>query len=69
MKKQFSERKISNASQAGQYFYIVEWSEADKAFIARVAEFPSLAARGETQEEVLREIRDVVEFVLNDLKK
>ena len=38
-----------------------------RRLIARVAEFPSLAAHGETQEEALREIKDVVGFVLNDL--
>jgi predicted RNase H-like HicB family nuclease len=43
------------------------WSDEDDAFIARVAEFPSLAAHGETQEEALREIKNVVEFALKDL--
>jgi predicted RNase H-like HicB family nuclease len=50
-----------------QYLYSVGWSEEDEAFVARVAEFPSLAAHGETQEEALREIKTVVEFVLKDL--
>lgn len=52
-----------------QYLYSVGWSEEDKSFIARVAEFPSLAAHGNTQEEALREIKDVVRFVLEDLKE
>ena len=52
-----------------QYLYSVGWSEADEAFVARVAEFPSLAAHGDTQEEAMREIKDVVGFVLNDLKE
>lgn len=54
---------------AEHYLYSVGWSEADDAFIARVAEFPSLAAHGDTQEDALREIKDVVGFVLNDLKE
>jgi predicted RNase H-like HicB family nuclease len=52
-----------------QYLYSVGWSEEDKAFVSRVAEFPSLAAHGDTQEEALRELKDVVGFVLNDLKE
>ena len=52
-----------------QYLYSVGWSEEDEAFIARVAEFPSLAAHGDTQEEALSEIKDVVKFVLSDLKE
>lgn len=50
-----------------QYLYSVGWSEEDEAFIARVAEFPSLAAHGETQEEALSEIKNVVDFVIKDL--
>lgn len=50
-----------------QYLYNIGWSEEDEAFVARVAEFPSLAAHGETQEEALREIKDVVNFVIEDL--
>ena len=69
MKKQFSERKTSKPSQGEQYLYSIGWFEQDEVFVARVAEFPSLAAHGETQEEAMREIRDVVELVLNDLKE
>lgn len=51
-----------------EYLYSVAWSEEDEAFVARVAEFPSLAAHGDTQEEALGEIKKVVKFVLSDLK-
>ena len=50
-----------------EYSYSVSWSEADKLFIGRVIEFPSLAAHGSTQEKALHEIRTVVEYVLEDL--
>lgn len=53
--------------EADHYLYSVGWSEKDNAFVARVAEFPSLAAHGKTQEKALREIRLVVEEVVNDL--
>ena len=53
--------------RAEDYSYSVTWSEEDDAFIGRVVEFPSLAAHGGSQEKALREIRTVVEFVLEDL--
>ncbi len=55
--------------QVEQYLYSVGWSDEDNAFIARVAEFPSLAAHGDTQEVALGEIKNVVKFVISDLKK
>jgi predicted HicB family RNase H-like nuclease len=53
--------------RAEEYSYTVAWSEEDEAFIGKVAEFPSLAAHGRTQENALREVRTVVEAVLEDL--
>lgn len=66
-KKQVKKTKKDSLPKVEQYLYSVGWSEEDEAFVARVAEFPSLAAHGETQEEALREIKTVVEFVLKDL--
>lgn len=54
-------------TEAEQFRYSVAWSDEDDAFIGRVVEFPSLAAHGDTQEKTLREIRTVVELVLEDL--
>jgi predicted RNase H-like HicB family nuclease len=53
--------------QADEYHYTVGWSEEDRAFIGRVAEFESLAAHGRTLESALREIKSVVQAVLEDL--
>ncbi len=55
--------------KAEQYLYSVGWSEEDEAFVASVAEFPSLAAHGDTLEVALREIKSVVGLVLSDLQK
>lgn len=60
-------KSLKKEDLAKQYSYSVVWSEADKTFIGRVVEFPSLAAHDDTQEKALREIRTVVEFVLEDL--
>ena len=43
-----------------KYTYRVEWSEEDKAHIARCLEFPSLAAHGNTVNKALSEIEKVV---------
>jgi predicted HicB family RNase H-like nuclease len=50
-----------------KYAYTVSWSQVDEVFVARVAEFPLLAAHGDTQEEALGEIRFVVEDVIRDM--
>lgn len=50
-----------------EYTFNVAWSEDDKAFIGRVVEFPSLSAHGATLEKALKEIRNVVGYVLDDL--
>lgn len=68
-KKQVKKAKQTSLPKSEQYLYSVGWSDADEAFVARVAELPSLAAHGETQEEALREIKAVVECVLNDLNE
>jgi len=70
MNKKTSEKvKKENASKVEQYLYSVGWSEEDAAFVARVAEFPSLAAHGDTLENALGEIKNVVELVLRDLEE
>jgi predicted RNase H-like HicB family nuclease len=55
--------------EAEKYLYSVGWSDEDDAFIARVAEFPSLATHGATPESALAEARDLVGFVLTDLRQ
>ena len=50
-----------------EYQYSVAWSEEDQLYIGRVAEFPSLAAHGDSQVQALEEITRVVRFVLEDL--
>jgi predicted RNase H-like HicB family nuclease len=43
------------------------WSKEDKAFIARVKEFPSLEAHGESRGSSIRALKSVIASVLNDL--
>ena len=52
---------------AAQYTYEAMWSEEDRAYIARVREFPSLEARGDSRGSSLRALRRVVDAVVRDL--
>ncbi|MEW6737034.1 MAG: type II toxin-antitoxin system HicB family antitoxin [Acidobacteriota bacterium] len=52
-----------------QYRYTVSWSEENQDYLARVAEFPSLSAFGNSLEHALREIKQVVSLVLADLQE
>ena len=52
---------------AAQYTYEAMWSEEERVFIARVAEFPSLEARGDSRGSSLRALKGVVDTVLKDL--
>ncbi len=51
------------------YAYSVSWSAKDDVFIARVKEFPLLAAHGRSQEEALKEVKVAVEGVIEDLQE
>ena len=53
---------------AEKYTYRVAWSQEDDAFVARVAEWPSLAADGETMEAALAELRGVVAACIVDME-
>ena len=56
-------RRREPPHQADEYHYTVGWSEEDRAFVGRVAEFELLAAHGRTLEAALREIKAVVQVV------
>lgn len=49
------------------YAYRVLWSEEDQAYIATVAEFPSLSCVEESQAAAFFGIVSIVEDVLNDM--
>jgi predicted RNase H-like HicB family nuclease len=52
---------------ASQYTYEAMWSKEDRAFIARVKEFPSLEAHGDSRGSSIRALKSVIASVLNDL--
>lgn len=59
--------KSESTLSSRDYLFSIVWSDEDKAFVARVLEFPSLAAHGPTSEEALLEIRSTVDAVLDEL--
>lgn len=50
-----------------QYTYEAMWSPEEKVFVARVAEFPSLVAHGDSRGSSLRALRSVVDAVVKEL--
>lgn len=54
---------------ANKYTYRTYWSEDDGYYVARCLEFPSLTADGPTPEAAVKELSDLVDFCVNDMKK
>ena len=52
---------------AAHYTYEVMWSEEERTYIARVREFPSLEARGDSRGGALRALQSVVYAVAKEL--
>ena len=52
---------------AAQYTYEAMWSADARAFIARVREFPSLEAHGDSRGSSIRALRSVIATVVKDL--
>jgi len=50
-----------------QYTYEARWSEEDRAFIARVREFPSLEAHADSRGGSIRALKSVIATVVKDL--
>lgn len=52
---------------ADRYTYEAMWSEEERTYIARVKEFPSLEARGDSRGGALRALKSVVYAVAKEL--
>jgi predicted RNase H-like HicB family nuclease len=50
-----------------RYTFREAWSEDDQSFIAHCQEFPSLATHGQTAEEVLFQIKTVLDSILDEM--
>ena len=51
------------------YRYSIEWSPADREFVATVTEFPSLSWLAGTQLDALGGLKALIEGVMNDLRE
>jgi len=54
---------------AAQYTYEARWSEEERTYIARVREFPSLEARGDSRGAALRALKSVVYAVAKEMSE
>ncbi len=52
-----------------RYSYHVQWSEADDAYIAKSPEFPYLATDGQTPQEAIAELQEVIEASIEILQE
>jgi predicted HicB family RNase H-like nuclease len=59
--------QTADAFDVNHYLFSVGWSHPDQVYIARVAEFPSLAAHGESLESALQELKALLQDVILDL--
>jgi predicted RNase H-like HicB family nuclease/predicted DNA-binding protein len=51
-----------------QYAIKIQWSDEDEAYLASCMEFPSLMTHGESPEEAFKELRFILETVVEDMK-
>ena len=49
------------------YLYSCVWSDEDQVYVARVREFPSLSAHGDSKEAALDGLKTLVEFVVEEM--
>lgn len=52
-----------------KYLYKVYWNQEDNIYVAKICEFPSLSAHGETHEKALLELKMLIAHIVEDLKK
>ena len=52
-----------------KYTFETTWSEEDEQFLGLCKEFPFLSAFGDTQEEAITQIKEVVEFSIDWMQK
>jgi len=52
-----------------KYKVIIWWSEEDQAFLAEMPELPGCMADGQTQEEALKNIREVAQVWINTARE
>lgn len=52
-----------------RYRIVLEWSDEDAAFVARVPALPGCAAHGKTAEEAARQARRAAEAMLSVLRE
>ena len=57
-------KKNDPKALAAKYVKLVEWSDEDRCFIGSAPPLVGQSCHGDTEEEVLRQLRDIVEDVI-----
>lgn len=52
-----------------RYSIIIQWSEEDQAYLARAPELPGCITHGDTYEEALKNVKEVIELWLEAAQK
>ena len=48
--------------QMHKYQVVIQWSEADNAFVAEVPQLPGCTAHGDTRQEAVRQINQAIQL-------
>ncbi len=56
--------QIADAFDVSHYLFSVGWSHEEQVYISHVAEFPSVAAHGESLESALQELKLLLRDVI-----
>ena len=51
------------------YSIVIQWSEEDQAYLARAPELPGCITHGDTREEALKNVLEVIELWLEAAQK
>lgn len=49
-----------------RYSIVIQWSEEDQAYLARAPELPGCITHGDTYEEALKNVKEVIELWIED---
>ncbi len=53
-------------SRIDHFTYSVSWSDEDECYVALVAEYPSVGSHGDTPEAAMKDLYEVMTFIIED---
>ena len=55
--------------QTHKYQVVIQWSEADNAFVAEVPQLPGCTAHGDTRQEAVRQINQAIQLWIDTARE